>query len=90
MSVKVVRRKRSLLVRGKGPRQSIVMIRAHRYITSKKRFADRASYTVAVRVDRKGRYQRTLRKSRLRKGRWRITASARDGVRQARAYLRNR
>ena len=37
-----------------------------------------------VRVDRKGRYQRTLRKSRLRKGRWRIGVGARDGVRQAR------
>ena len=90
VSLRVVRKKRVLLVRGKGPRKSFVTIRAHRYIAGKKRFADRASYTVNVRVDRSGRYQRLLRKSRLRKGRWRITASAVDGTRQARVYLRNR
>ena len=74
VSLRVKRMKRAIVVRGSGPRRGVVTIRAYRYIQSKKRFAARPSYRIALRVDRSGRFKRSLRKARLRQSRWKFTA----------------
>ena len=90
MSLRVKRMKRAIVVRGSGPRRGVVTIRAYRYISGKKRFAARPSYRIGVRVDRKGRFKRSLGKARLRKSRWKFTAVAPGkSVRTARVHLRN-
>jgi len=88
VKLRVTRTRKGMVVRGSAPQASRVTIQAFRYVKGKSGFAARASYRVSVRVDSAGRFLKVLRKSRLRKGHWRITASASNGARQARVYPR--
>lgn len=68
------RKGKRVKLRGGAPRGRVVKIAAYRWLAKRKRYSVRPSQRVKVRVNRKGRYARTLKKTPLRKGRWRVTA----------------
>ena len=74
VTLKASRKGKRVKVTGSGPRGRIVRVSAYRYNNKRRTFDKRRSYTVKVRVNRRGRYSRILRKKALRTGRWRITA----------------
>ncbi len=92
ITLSATRQGKRVRVKGSGPRGRVVRVRAYRYLAGKNRFSARSSYTVKVRVNRRGRYARYLRKSSLRKGRWRITAQLTgiSNARFARVYIGSR
>ena len=91
VTLRVLRAAKRLLVKGNGPRGRLVKIRAYRYSAAKRRFAVKASHTVVVKVAGSGRYQRVFKKSSMRRGRWRITATlVGDDARLARVDIGKR
>ena len=74
MRLSIARGGERIYVRGAAEPRTMVHLRAHRYLRTKRRFSRRAAFDMDVRVSRSGHFVRRLDR-RLGRGRWRLTAT---------------